>query len=69
MMNLGDPIKVSISNFFGIEINDFAVSVAATALWIAESQMWHETENLVQFDGEFCRSRPITIFIIAMHLL
>lgn len=53
MMNLGDPIKVSISNFFGIEINDFAVSVAATALWIAESQMWHETENLVQFDGEF----------------
>ena len=53
MMNLGDPIKVSISNFFGIEINDFAVSVAATALWIAESQMWHETENLIQFDGEF----------------
>ena len=53
MMNLGDPIKVSIENFYGIEINDFAVSVAATALWIAESQMWHETENLIQFDGEF----------------
>ena len=53
MFNLGDPIKVSIENFYGIEINDFAVSVAATALWIAESQMWHETENLIQFDGEF----------------
>lgn len=53
MMNLGDPIKVSIENFYGIEINDFAVSVAATALWIAESQMWHETENLIQFNGEF----------------
>ncbi len=53
LFNLGDPIKVSIENFYGIEINDFAVSVAATALWIAESQMWHETENLVQFDGEF----------------
>ena len=34
-------IKVSISQFYGIEINDFAVSVARTALWIAESQMWN----------------------------
>ncbi len=41
-----DPIKVSISQFYGIEINDFAVSVAKTALWIAESQMKKETEDL-----------------------
>ena len=39
-------IKVSISQFYGIEINDFAVSVARTALWIAESQMWNETQSM-----------------------
>ena len=32
-----NPIKVSLSQFYGIEINDFAVTVAKTALWIAES--------------------------------
>ena len=40
-----DPIKVSIAQFYGIEINDFAVTVARTALWIAEHQMMKETEN------------------------
>ena len=39
-------IKVSISQFYGIEINDFAVAVARTALWIAESQMWNETQRM-----------------------
>ena len=39
-------IKVSISQFYGIEINDFAVSVARTALWIAEAQMWNETQRM-----------------------
>ena len=43
----GSVVKVNISRFFGIEINDFAVTVAKTALWIAESQMLHETENIV----------------------
>lgn len=43
-----DPIKVSIKQFYGIEINDFAVSVAKTALWIAESQMLTETQDIVQ---------------------
>lgn len=42
-----NPIKVSISQFHGIEINDFAVTVAKTALWIAESQMMKETENIL----------------------
>ena len=41
------PIKVSIHQFYGIEINDFAVSVARTALWIAESQMMNETVSIL----------------------
>ena len=47
------PIQVKISQFFGIEINDFAVSVAKTALWIAEAQMWNETKKIVQNLDEF----------------
>lgn len=41
------PIQVSISQFYRIEINDFAVTVAKTALWIAESQMMKETEKIL----------------------
>ena len=48
-----NPIKVQISQFYGIEINDFAVSVAKTALWIAESQMMHETETVVLMHLDF----------------
>ena len=47
------PIKISISQFFGIEINDFAVTVAKTALWIAESQMMKETEEIVHMNLDF----------------
>ena len=42
-----DPIKVSIRQFYGIEINDYAVSVAKTALWIAESQTMRKTEEIL----------------------
>lgn len=48
-----DVIKVSIRQFHGIEINDFAVAVAKTALWIAESQMFHETEEFMHSSMEF----------------
>lgn len=48
-----NPIKVSIKQFYGIEINDFAVTVAKTALWIAESQMLHETENILHLNLDF----------------
>ena len=48
-----NPIKVSIKQFYGIEINDFAVTVAKTALWIAESQMLKKTENIVHMDLDF----------------
>ena len=47
------PIKVSIGQFYGIEINDFAVTVAKTALWIAESQMLKETEDVVHMSLDF----------------
>ena len=48
-----DPIQVSIAQFHGIEINDFAVTVAKTALWIAESQMMKETERILLLDLNF----------------
>ena len=48
-----NPIKVSIQQFYGIEINDFAVTVATTALWISEAQMLAETERIVHQDIDF----------------
>lgn len=47
------PIKVGIDQFYGIEINDFAVTVAKTALWIAESQMMKETEDILLMHLDF----------------
>ena len=47
------PIKVGINQFYGIEINDFAVTVAKTALWIAESQMMKETEDILLMHLDF----------------
>ena len=55
-ITIGDysnPIQVSISQFYGIEINDFAVTVAKTALWIAESQMMKETEDIMHMSLDF----------------
>ena len=49
----GDIIKVSIGQFYGIEINDFAVTVAKTALWIAESQMMKATEQILVTSLDF----------------
>ncbi len=48
--DIANPIKVDIHQFYGIEINDFAVSVATTALWIAEQQMLQETQKIVSFN-------------------
>ena len=53
VLGLDDLIKVSIGQFYGIEINDFAVTVAKTALWIAESQMMKETEEIVHVQLDF----------------
>ena len=53
VMNTENPIRVSIEQFYGIEINDFAVKVAKTALWIAENQMLRETEDIVHTQLDF----------------
>ena len=55
-----NPIKVSIGQFYGIEINDFAVTVAKTALWIAESQMMHETEEILHMNLDFLPLKSYT---------
>ena len=55
-----NPIKVSINQFYGIEINDFAVSVAMTALWIAEAQMLFETEKIMQLNLDFLPLKKYT---------
>lgn len=53
VLGFDEFIKVKISQFYGIEINDFAVTVAKTALWIAESQMIAETEKIVSREIDF----------------
>ena len=53
ILDVTNPIKVSINQFYGIEINDFAVTVAKTALWIAESQMIKKTEDIVHRNIDF----------------
>lgn len=51
-LSFENPIKVDIHQFYGIEINDFAVATATTALWIAESQMMEETERIIHNELE-----------------
>ena len=53
VLDMCNTIQVSIGQFYGIEINDFAVTVAKTALWIAESQMMKETEDVVHMPLDF----------------
>lgn len=55
-----DVIKVSINQFYGIEINDFACVVAKTALWISEAQMMRETENIICQNLEFLPLKSYT---------
>ncbi len=46
--NLRPSAKVSITQFHGIEVHDFAVNVARTALWISDHQMWKETQEITR---------------------
>lgn len=55
-----NPIRVNIRQFYGIEINDFAVTVATTALWIAEAQMMAETERIIQFTNDYLPLKSYT---------
>ena len=58
-----DYIKVSINQFYGIEINDFACVVAKTALWISEAQMMRETENIICQNLQFLPLKSYTNII------
>lgn len=56
-----NPIRVTIDHFYGIEINDFAVAVAKTALWITEEQMLRRTKEIMpDYDFEFLPLRSLT---------
>ena len=55
-----NPVKVNINQFYGIEINDFAVTVATTALWISEAQMLAETERIIHQDIDFLPLKSYT---------
>lgn len=52
-LDLGLRVKVSINQFHGIEINDFAVTVAKTAMWITEAKMARETADILHRDADF----------------
>lgn len=55
------PIRVSLDQLYGIEINDFAVSVAKTALWITEEQMLRKTQEIyVGYDFDFLPLRSLS---------
>lgn len=61
VLNVGQNlIQVSIQQFYGIEINDFAVSVAKTALWIAESQMFEATKEIIYSNDNFLPLKTYT---------
>lgn len=64
-----DLVKVKLAQFYGIEINDFAVSVAKTALWIAESQMLEETKEIVFTNIDFLPLKSYTNIIEGNSLL
>uniref|UniRef100_UPI003FF14B8F DNA methyltransferase n=1 Tax=Gemmiger formicilis TaxID=745368 RepID=UPI003FF14B8F len=71
MLGLGADfagIKVSIGQFYGIEINDFAVTVARTALWIAESQMMKETEAIFSIPLNFPSLNSYTYIVVGNAL-
>nr|WP_310886097.1 DNA methyltransferase [Streptococcus iniae] len=60
-LDLGqDLVKVKLSQFYGVEINDFAVSVAKTALWIAESQMLEDTKEIIFTNIDFLPLKSYT---------
>ena len=67
-VHIANPIKVSINQFYGIEINDFAVSVAKTALWIAEHQMFEKTRSITYMRDEFLPLRTYTNIVEANAL-
>ena len=62
LFGMGDyPVRVSLDQFYGIEINDFAVAVAKTALWITEEQMLRKTQEILpNYSFDFLPLRNLT---------
>lgn len=57
-----NPIKIQLNQFYGIEINDFAVSVAKTAMWIAENQMMNKTKSIL-YNAESLSFLPLSSYV------
>lgn len=58
---IDNPILVNIGQFYAIEINEFAVAVGKTALWIAEQQMMEQTQELLPYqEFDFLPLKSIT---------
>ena len=56
-----NPVRVSLNQLYGIEINDFAVAVAKTALWITEEQMLRKTQEIYSdYDFDFLPLKSLT---------
>lgn len=68
VLGVANPIKVSINQFYGIEINDFAVTVARTAMWIAENQMMQKTSEMLMMDLDFLPLKSYTNIVEANAL-
>ncbi|HFI0039640.1 TPA: class I SAM-dependent DNA methyltransferase [Streptococcus suis] len=52
-INLFEKSKISLHQFYGIELDDFAHEVARLSLWIAEHQMNVETEKEISIKQAF----------------
>lgn len=68
MGDIANPIKVTIDQFYGVEINDFAASVAQTALWIAESQMRQETAEIVHLTDDYLPLKSFNNIVVGNAL-
>ena len=60
LLDISTMCRVTVEQFYGIEINDFAVSVAKTALWIAESQILEATKEIVYAEIDFLPLKSYT---------
>lgn len=52
-IDLFETSKISLNQFYGIELDDFAHEVARLSLWIAEYQMNLEAENEINLKSAF----------------
>lgn len=60
-----NPILISSDHFYGLDSNDFAVTVARTALCIVENQILQETCDIVGHDIDFLPLRSYSNIVEA----